>query len=157
MYLEFHHRDWIALINKILKTSGHQRIHIKNVHSVDQSQVCFVTTQGAHIVAPTFTTIHGHGIGFLSLLRVLHHDDSVTWEPLTGTPTHNAKLIVLNHHNFTPVLYPSLAQLDHWLVRQYQQDAQFHIEPFHDDITAGLIAEHPMIVDIQRKLSYPII
>jgi hypothetical protein len=55
------------------------------------------------------------------------------------------------------VLYPSLAQLDHWLVRQYQQDAQFHIEPFHDDITAGLIAEHPMIVDIQRKLSYPII
>ena len=157
MYLEFHARDWIALVNKVLKQTGHQRLHIRNVVSVDKEKVCFVTTKGAHIIAPTFTTFHGHGIGFLSLLRVIHHDHEVNWDLDNGKPLHNCQLIVENHHNFTPLLYPSRKQLDHWLYRQYQDQADLYLAPFIDDIDAGLIGEYPILVDSQRKLSYPII
>ena len=157
MYLEFHPRDWIALVNKVLKQTGHQRLHVNNVIKVKQTFVCFVTAKGAHILAPTFTTLHGHGIGFMSLLRVPHHDEEIQWHPENGMPLHNCQLIVENHHNFTPLLYPSKRQLDHWLFRQYHDDAHLHIEPFSDDIASGLIAQYPQIVDIQRKLSYPII
>jgi len=157
MYLEFHHRDWMALATMVLKSSGHQRIHLKNVLAVESTHVIFVTTKAAHIVAPTFTTVHGHGIGFLSLLRIPHHDEPIAWHLGSGEPKHNTKLIVLNHHNFTPVLYPSLQQLKHWLFRQYQHEAHLYIEPFNGDINAGLIGEYPVVVDMQRQLSYPVI
>lgn len=157
MYLEFHPRDWIALVHKVLKQTGHARLHVSNVLRVEKDHVCFVTNKGAHIVAPTFTTLHGHGIGFMSLLRVPHQDQEVIWQPENGKPLHNGQLIVENHHNFTPLLYPSRRQLEHWLLRQYHEDAHLHLEPFSDDIAAGLIGDYPVIVDIQRKLSYPVV
>lgn len=157
MHQQFHPRDWIALINKILRHSGHSKIHIKHVLTVTDNAISFMTCQGATIIAPTFNSIHGHGIGFLSLLRSANTQQQPQWDPQTGEPVHHCQLIVKNHHNFTPLLYPSVAYVDRWLAKQYGEQARVHKTPFEDDIARGFIGQYPTIVDIQRHLSYPIV
>jgi len=157
MHQQFHHRDWIALINKVLRQTGHSRIHIRKVLSVSDHSIAFLTCQGANIIAPTFNSIHGHGIGFLSLLRVANSQHAPQWDRLTGQPLHHCKLLVKNQHNFTPMLYPSIAYVEKWLFKQYGEDGVSHRKPFDGDIAKGFIGTHPTIVDIQRQLSYPIV
>ncbi len=157
MYQEFHHRDWLALINKVLRQTGHQRIHIKKVLQVAPHHVSFITCQGATILAPTFNSIHGHGIGFLALLRLPNTLQQASWERDTGQPIHHCQLLVKTQHNFTAMLYPSLRQIEHWLWRQYGEGAASHRAPFEKDIERGFIGQYPAIVDIQRQLSYPVI
>jgi len=157
MHQQFQPRDWIALVNKVLRQTGHQRIHIKSVLGVTDNAVAFLTCQGARIIAPTFNSVHGHGIGFLSLLRVANSNNEPQWEPLTGEPVHHCQLLVQNHHNFTPLLYPSVSYVKHWLTRQYGEQSILHLEPFEGDIQSGWIGQYPTIVDIQRQLSYPIV
>jgi len=157
MHQQFHPRDWIALVNKVLRQTGHRRIHIKSVLEITDNSVSFITCQGANIIAPTFNSVHGHGIGFLSLLRVANTHHAPQWDEATGVPVHHCKLVVKNQHNFTPMLYPSISYVDHWLTKQYGDNAQLHKEPFCDDIEKGFIGQFPTIVDIQRQLSYPIV
>ncbi|MDP2559791.1 hypothetical protein [Psychrobium sp. 1_MG-2023] len=157
MHQEFHARDWIALVNKVLHQTGHSRSHIKKVLKVTDSEVVFLTCKGATIVAPTFNSIHGHGIGFLSLLRVANSSHQPQWNAETGEPEHHCQLLVKNHHNFTPLLYPSIRQVNHWLARQYGDKGGLHRAPFEDDIDKGYIGRYPAIVDIQRQLSYPVV
>ncbi len=157
MHQQFHPRDWIALVTKVLRLTGHSRIHIKNVLQVTDKSVSFLTCQGANIVAPTFNSIHGHGIGFLSLLRVANSQHEAQWDEETGEPIHHCQLLVKNTHNFTPMLYPSISYIERWLVKQYGERAHLHKKPFEDDIDKGFIGRYPAIVDIQRQLSYPIV
>lgn len=157
MHKQFHPRDWIALVNKVLRQTGHQRIHIKSVLEVTSNSVSFLTCHGAKIIAPTFNSVHGHGIGFLSLLRAANSAHQPQWDEETGQPIHHCQLLVKNHHNFTPMLYPSINYVEHWLAKQYGENALLHKEPFTGDIKLGFIGTHPAIVDIQRQLSYPIV
>jgi len=157
MHQQFHPRDWIALINKVLRQTGHSRIHIKNVLEVTGHSISFLTCQGAKIIAPTFNSIHGHGIGLLSLLRVANSSLQPQWDESTGAPIHHCQLLVINQRNFTPMLFPSLSYVEHWLFLQYGDKAPLHRLPFTDDIEKGFIGQFPTIVDIQRQLSYPIV
>ena len=145
------------MVTKVLQQTGHQRIHIKKVLQVQPHHVSFLTCQGATILAPTFNSIHGHGIGLLSLLRVANTALDVRWDKATGEPVKNCKLLLKTQHNFTSMLYPSLKQIEHWLWRQYGDEGERHLAPFEGDIASGRIGKYPAIVDIQRKLSYPVI
>ena len=156
MYLEFHQRDWLALGNKLLHRTGHRRIHLARVTDVDQDHVRFVTDKGAQLVAPTFSTIHGHGVGLLSLLRVRAGAKPPVWDE-QGEPVSDCQLLVKGDRYHGDVLYPSLMQLERWLHRNHGDHALQYRRAFEHDIDNGRIGDHPTIIDTQRGLSYPVI
>lgn len=156
MYLEFHPRDWLALGNKLLHRTNHRRIHLSNVCDIQPDQVTFVTDKGAHLVAPLFSTQRGHGVGFLSLLRVRSGSHDPRWDE-EGQPVAECQLLAKGDTRHGDVLYPSLGQLERWLVRNHGDHALQYRKAFEHDIKDGLIGDHPTIVDLQRGLRYPVI